>query len=202
MAQSCHRKETAWGLMAVICPLNPGQAAELPLPASGTVKTPLTRSFHPSQVLRSPPQERESLPVTVGVPNSGADLQSQAPVGERLPDWVAAISPVSPEQVADPPLPASEIVKTFLIHSFPPSQVLRSLPREREPLPVPVGVPNSGADLQDQVPVGKRPLDWVVVIFPLPPGQVAERPRPASETVKAFLACHCLPDSVPNPPQQ
>ncbi len=89
--------------MAVICPPDPGQTAERPLPASETVRVPLTHPLLSSQAPCSLPQERGSLPETVGVPVAGVDLRNQAPTGERIADF---------------PLPASETVKPFL--AYPP----------------------------------------------------------------------------------
>lgn len=89
--------------MTVVCPPDPGQTAERPLPASETVRVPLTHPLLSSQALRSLPQEKGALPVTVGVASAGVDLQNQVPVEE---------------QIADSPLPVSETVKPFL--AYPP----------------------------------------------------------------------------------
>jgi len=114
--------------MAVICLLDPGQTVDPHLRASETVKARLVYPLPLSQVLRSLPEGRESLSVTVDVPNF-VDLQNQVPMGERLLDWVAVMSPLSPEQIADPHLRASETAKAPLAdHSLPDS--VRNPPRQ------------------------------------------------------------------------
>ena len=118
MARTWQLKEAASNLlMAVARPPDPGQAAEPPLPAGEPVKAPLLiQPLLSARVLRPLPQEKESLPVTVGAQSAGADLQNQAPIGERPLDVVPAISPLSPEQIADSLLPALENVKPFLAY--------------------------------------------------------------------------------------
>lgn len=123
-------KEAALILMAVVGPLGLGQTAESPLLAWEPVKPPLGHHFLSSLILCSLPHERESLSVAVGVPRADADLQRQAPVGER-PLGVPAISPLSPEQIADSPLLALENVKPFLASSSLPDSALKPLQQQR-----------------------------------------------------------------------
>jgi len=59
--------------------------------------------------------------VAVGVLRAGADLQRQAPMGERiLLDVMLAISPLFSEQIVDSPLPALKNVKPCLACSSLP----------------------------------------------------------------------------------
>ncbi|KKZ10373.1 MAG: hypothetical protein TE42_10280 [Candidatus Synechococcus spongiarum SP3] len=65
--------------------------------------------------------------MTVGVLSAEADLRKQMPMGERPLDVAPAISRLSPEQIADSPLLASETAKPFLAFSSWPDQVLNPL---------------------------------------------------------------------------